>query len=274
MKEGKYLHAPIGGKTHLLEKVRMKGHLSGQLVVEPQQKVDKPEHFFLLALGEFSLEGQEQGVQEEPFHPSEEFPFPDSGIVSLREIVIEDHHGIKEALQLKSSECANIGVHEPHGFRPEGDGNPEAQEHVLAFSRCVDVEPGLIQSSVNASESGAVIPLNQMISDIVFSDQLFQNQGFLLRGAVQAEYDTREIPDLGKLFQNVFEDGKIGRLRELAGKQRHNKDRLLPFAVEPKLASEVLEILSEDMKCGDAGAILRKISHSGASDRVGLGSAM
>jgi hypothetical protein len=44
--------------------------------------------------------------------------------------------------------------------------------------------------------------------------------------------------------------------------------------VEPKLASEVLAILSEDMECGDARAILRKISHSGASDRVGLNPAM
>ena len=53
--QGKYLHSPVGCKSHLFQQVHMKGHLTRELVMKSEQEINQAQHLFLSALSELPV---------------------------------------------------------------------------------------------------------------------------------------------------------------------------------------------------------------------------
>ncbi len=143
------LHPPVGGKSHPFKQIHMKGHLSGQLIVEAQEEIDQSKHLIILAIGELPFECQEEGIQKEPFHTAVHLSLRKPCIKCLGEVVVQHHHGIEQSVKLNAPERPDVRVDQPDGMGAQGHGDPEAQEHVLALAGLADVESSLVQLIVN-----------------------------------------------------------------------------------------------------------------------------
>jgi len=144
-------------------------------------------------------------------------------------------------------------------LRAEGNGDPEAQKHVLAFARLTEIETRIIELLIDTAETRTIVPLDQVILDAVRRNELIQAMGFFLRGLVKTEDNRGQIGDGLQLFQDISEHGSIVRIRKFARQEGHNQDGFLPLGMEPQLGPQIFSILLEDVKRGDMMNILRKI---------------
>ena len=91
----------------------MKSYFTGELVIEAQQKIYEAQHLFLFAFREFSFQGKQEGVQKEPLDPTVNLSsFGNAGIVGLGKIVIQNHYGIKEPVELNTPKGSNICINQ------------------------------------------------------------------------------------------------------------------------------------------------------------------
>jgi len=125
--------------------------------------------------------------------------------------------------------CPDIRVDETHRFCAQSDGDAKAKEHVLAFTRFLDVKSSLVQLIVNVTKARTIVPLNQVISDSVRLKKIPQHECLFFRGFVQAEDDLRKVVGHLQLSQDILKHGKIIFVRVLAGEQWNNQYRLLPL---------------------------------------------
>ena len=158
--------------------------------------------------------------------------------------------------------CPDIRIDETHRFCAQGQGDPKAEEHVLALARFLYVKPRLVQLVVDVTEAWSIIPLNQVISDPVLLKEIPQYESLFFRGFVQTEDDLRKVSGRLQLSQDILKDGDIIFVRVLAGEQRNNQYRLFPLGMEPEPSSQMLSILLEYVECGQLESILGEIGNS------------
>ena len=79
----KYLHPPVGCKSHLFQQVHVKGHLTRKLVVKSQQEINQTQHLFFSTLGELPVERKEKRIKEKAFDSTVQGPFLEAGVVGL-----------------------------------------------------------------------------------------------------------------------------------------------------------------------------------------------